>query len=114
MRGTLRLTKASLKPNEPVAGTVELQIVESRGGMFAGRGGGGFRRRPPKPGAKKRGTQLRSAIALFKQLDANKNGVLDASEVAKSKSPLTKADKDRDGKVSLQELVVWTRESAKD
>lgn len=62
---------------------------------------------------KKRGKQLRVAIALFKKTDVNRDGSLDAKEVANSGiSSLADADKDKDGKVSLKEIVEWSNKNA--
>jgi Ca2+-binding EF-hand superfamily protein len=67
---------------------------------FAGRG---FMRGRPPEGMRGRGPAM-MAEPLVRVLDADQNGVLDASEIAHAAAALLTLDKNRDGKLTPDEL----------
>ena len=105
VRGTLDLANASKRDGELITATFNLEIVESRGGLF----GGGNRQAAsrPRPGAKKRGNRLKRGIALMRKHDKNANGKIDAAEWKDIEGKLATVDTDKDGAASLKEILTW-------
>ena len=88
------------------------------GGRFARGDFGRFgesNRPPPRqrdPDAESRSKRLKTAVALLKKHDANRDGKLGRQELARIRRPVGEADANSDGKVSLRELLDWLARSA--
>lgn len=120
LTGKVRLVRAGVSDGDAISGELDLEIVESRGGFFAG-GNGGFntdRSQPPRTRSSDAESQLQKSrlakvLGIFKQLDTDKNGQIEVKEWTDSEYSLKEADADSDGSISLQELTNWVKKSMK-
>lgn len=101
--GEIRLKKAGTEPAHEVSGEISLRIVETHGGIF--------QPQPPAGGFQGPGTvnaprsfgqpQL---MTLLKALDADRDGMISATEIEKAVAALKQLDRNRDGNLSGDEL----------
>lgn len=120
--GELALEKSGTNEGDAVAGSVDLQVVETRGGLFQPpqrrggdsprRGGfgppGGF---PPAAGpppmrapAGPFAGGVPPSITLWSALDEDRDGTISSQEIEQSASALKRLDRNGDGKLSGEEL----------
>ncbi len=112
LAGSLQLTQAGSDAGDPVSGKLELEIVETRGGIFGGGGGPGPGPRPgPRPGPGGFGAgrggfgpgQAAPASPVERVLDSNGDGILSAEEIEEAATRLLKLDRNQDGTLTPDE-----------
>ncbi len=111
--GNLQLSQAGTEPGDPVAGQIELRIVETHGGFWQQRQGGGGRFASPpggrdiqRPGSGSlpAGFGRPPSISLQRALDTDRDGTISADEIGQATAALKRLDRNRDGKLTADEL----------
>ena len=103
LRGKIRFSGSGTNPGDRVAGTFEVEIVETHGGFLAGE-----RVKVPKSKrAVKRRNRLKQAVVLLKKLDTNQDGQVQSHEWSEGQESFKLADANSDKTLSLKELIAW-------
>ncbi|NND98038.1 MAG: hypothetical protein HKN47_11985 [Pirellulaceae bacterium] len=101
--GAVRLAKSGIKPGDKIAGTIDVKIVETRGGFFnQRRPPGGFQ--SPRPGGMSGGPSTMQPLTLQQALDMDRDGQISSDEMQQSDEVFKRLDRNGDGKLSGNEL----------
>lgn len=105
IQGTLQFAKAGTEAGDGIEGIADLKIVEVRGGLFGGRRGGNRGGRNNSPSARpQEPRQPERSSAIFQALDKDRDGKLSKEEIDQASEQLRSLDRNKDGDLSREEL----------
>lgn len=99
-----KITADELRRPRPAGASGDAPPAPPAGGPGPGPGPDGAEHRPPPGPDGQPGAGPRPLGPVFAALDTNKDGTLDASEIANATASLRTLDKDNDGKLTVEEL----------